>query len=105
MDESTLDKILELQNQIDGLEKRVDALESELLRSATAGLKKDELFDKITAYMKARPNDRLTALVIGANIGEDNTVVGSRLSTLASRGVIKSGKENGRTKLYWYEAK
>jgi len=87
------------------LEKRVGELEAQAAKTATSGLRKDEIFDKILNFMKKMPNVELTALVIGKNIHEDNGVVGSRLTTLANRGLIKSAKEAGQTRMYWYEAK
>lgn len=77
--------------------ERIAALEAKVLPQP-----KDDLNERILGFMKGMPGIRLTALVIAENIGEANSRVGSRLASLASRGAIRSSKEEGRNRLYFH---
>lgn len=80
---------------------RLDAIEellNQLLakRAGAAAPKQDELREKILRFMRQYPLE-FTALNIAKNIHEPNTIVGSRLQSLANQGLVVKTKEDGQT--------
>lgn len=85
------------QDLIHGLTKRVEALEA-----GAVTVKVDDLSERVLAYLKARPGERTTALVVAANIDSDNRTVITRLNTLVKAGQIREIKTQGKTRFFYY---
>lgn len=100
-DDALLGDVIALQEQVKLLTERLDAIEA---ATAPAAPKRDELADKVIEFMSTLPGVKLTALVVAQNLDEENTKVGTRMQTLANRGVLKTTKEEGRTRMYYWPA-
>lgn len=92
-----LTELLELREAYKLLAERVTALEDANRPRTT----RDELSERITAFMSRLPGVKLSPTVIGQNLGEpDNMKVRNRLAALERRGVLQVTKEDGRNQLW-----
>lgn len=85
------------------LQDRITALEA---RPATLVTKhfKDELFDKVKAFMAGHEGLKVNVAMVAENvgIGPDQThLVLSRLNRLVTEGLVQTNKIKGRERMFW----
>jgi hypothetical protein len=98
---SNVERIDALEAAVRMLIERVTELDTALTRSRHRI--NDPLRDQILAYMQHVPGMQLTPGVIATNLKEDNNKVGTRLRNLFDMGAIKSRKDDGASRVFWFE--
>ena len=79
---------------------RIKALEDQ---GGTKAPAVDPLNEKILAVLQEFPGLKLNTGSIAANIESTSVKISGRLNTMASRGLIKSEKLEGKSTMYWVE--
>lgn len=94
-----LRRVDELEAQVRVLTERVAVLEA-----APAAPPRDELNEKLLAFLRSHPGLKFTGQLVAENIGEPPSSVYGRLRTLARHGHLVFIKEDGRNGLFYTPA-
>ena len=92
--------------RIDDLEAAVQALTERVisLEDTPAGQPRDELNEKLLAFLRRHAGLKFTGQLVAENLGESPSSVYSRLRTLARQGHLVFAKEDGRNGLFYTPA-